>query len=105
MKSVMSQYFLALVVILFAIFPTQAQRGFDVVKVTDGVYACIRRETPSLWFTPKFETSFCGASQHKKFVFLNYVTLPAVATAELRQEQNVCSSRALRSSLHGSDIE
>ena len=47
-----------LLVILSTLSPLFAQKAprpapaFDVVKVTDDIYACIRREAPSLWFTP-----------------------------------------------------
>ncbi|HKP69195.1 MAG TPA: MBL fold metallo-hydrolase [Pyrinomonadaceae bacterium] len=47
-----------LLLILSAVSPLLAQKAprpspaFDVTKVTDGIYACVRREAPSLWFTP-----------------------------------------------------
>jgi cyclase len=51
-------HWLTVLLVLVSLSPVFAQNGsnssktFDLVKVTDGIYACIRREAPSLWFNP-----------------------------------------------------
>lgn len=41
-----------LALLLISVLPASARQDFDLQKVTDDVYAVIRREPPSLWFNP-----------------------------------------------------